>query len=192
MSGIIQQKGINPGAKLTGKIAGGIFFVGNTTISTAFGGGGNWVRIGAGNAAHPLFSLEPIQPVSAPSSTGTNDYFELVGATTAVQQLWYRYGKRAVHYCSYSLSLMDSAANPPATGVLMSARVVGVDLTGATTIISQSVRTFTCFAQSSPVSHTFPVVVPTAQAFYLELNNIDGAAGARNPIVREAFLQIYE
>lgn len=192
MSGIIQQKGINQGAKLTGKIAAGIYFVGNTTGTTAFGGGGTWVRIGAGDAMHPLFSLMPIQPVSAPSATGTNDYFELTGATTALQQLWYRYGKRAVHYCTYSLSLIDTAAMAPATGVLISARVVGVDANSVATPIAQSVRTFTCFVQSSPVSHTFPIVAPSAEAFYLEVNNIDTVSDDRNPIVREAFLSIYE
>lgn len=192
MSGVIQQKGINSGAKLTGKIAGGIFYTGNTTQATTFGGGNTWVRVGAGNALNPVFALQPIQPVSAPTTTGTNDYFELSGSTAATQTLYYRYGKRAVLYCAFSLSLQDNAAMPPATGILMSVRVSSVTPAAVVTNIAQSVRTFTVFAQASSVSHVFPIVAPAQEAFYLELNNIDGAAGARNPVIREAYLSIFE
>lgn len=191
MSGIEQQKNINFGAKLTGKIAGGIYYVGNTTETTDVTGQNVWVNLGNGAVTAGLFILMPIQPVSAPSSAGINDYFELRSTAdlTSAQSLWYRYGKRAVHYCSYAMSVVDPAGMPAVLSV--QSRVVGIDTTTlATTIYPQSVRTFTVNAgNASPIQHTFPLVAESAQAFFLQIQNTGSAADV---LVREAFLALYE
>lgn len=191
MSGLEQQKNINFGAKLTGKIAGGIYYVGNTTEVTDVSGQNIWVNLGNGALTAGQFILMPIQPVAAPSSTAINDYFELRSTTgfTSGQSLWYRYGKRAVHYCSYAMSLSDPAGMPAILS--FQARVVGMDTTTlATTIYPQSVRTFTVNAANvSPIQHTFPLVAESAQTFFLQIQNTGSAADV---IVREAFLALYE
>lgn len=188
-------KGINLGSKQTGKIAAGIAFFNNLTQETdTLGGGNTWVRIGNQNPNHPLFILIPIQPVSNPSSSDINDYFQLlptVNPQTQIQSLTYQYGKQSILYCSYSLSLFQTQAGPPVSPVTFSARVSSSDVNGVTTVISQSVRTFRYSGSSSPVEHVFPMVCPSKQNFYLEINRLDAQANAAI-IVREAILSIYE
>lgn len=168
MSGIEQQKTINSGGKQTGKIFGGMFFNGNTTQATTVVQN-TWTRIGAGNASAPLFALVPIQPISAPSTSGVNDYFSLnTGTTAATQALWYRYGKRAVLTLSYSLTVINTVAM--AAGVDASVRVSSISSDGVTTTnYTQSVKAFRAAATLTAVSHSIPIVAPTGDAFYLEV-----------------------
>lgn len=189
MSGIEQQKNINFGAKTTGKILGGIYFTGNTLAGTILPGG-FWVRIGAGNDIHPLFILMPIQPVSAPSSAGINDYFELENPAgpTRTQALWYRYGKRAVHYCSYSLTALLNIFGP----IELRVRVSSINpVTGVVTLYPQSERIVSVDSLFvANIEHTFPLVAPTSDSFYIELDSAD--ADNTGITIREAFLSVGE
>lgn len=189
MSGIEQQKNINFGAKITGKIAAGIFFTGNDDVQT-LPGGNAWVRIGAGVVGHPLFILMPVQPVSAPSSAGINDYFELQNPAgpTEIQALWYRYGKRAVHYCEYSLTIIGDVGAPVDIGTRISS------INPDTLVVTQyphSVRSVTAPPQTRVVqTHTFPIVAPTSDAFYIEVTSLSGQTIAST--IEEAFLSLGE
>lgn len=190
MSGIEQQKNINFGAKFTGKIAGGIYLTGNDASVTTLPAGGVWVPIGNGSPNHPLFILMPIQPVIAPLSSGINDYFELqnpLGPTT-VQRLWYRYGKRAVHYCEYTLTLLADEI-PVSLGV----RVSSINpSTLVTTSYPQSNRIIDLPFDGSfkLITHVFPLVAPSSDAFYIELLSLTGQESTL--IVTEAFLSVVE
>lgn len=190
------QKGINLGAKQTGKIVAGIAFFNNTTQTTDTTLAGNtWVRIGNSNPTHPLFIMLPVQPVSNPSALGVNDYFELTAETdpaqTQNQSIIYNYGKRAILYSSYSITVMQTIAGPPISPVELAVRVSSEDSVGNITVIDQSVRTFTYNGNGDAMNHVFPIVAPSQQKFYLEINRISAVVEI-NIIVREAILSLGE
>lgn len=164
----MQQKNINYGAKLTGKIAGGIYLIAARGF-TFLPADDSWVPIGTGDPTHPLFQLMPVQPVSAPSNFGINDYFELrnPAGPTSTQSLWYRYGKRSTLYCSYSLTI----DNGELTGILFQSRITSFNpSTGIFTAYPQSVRSvFINNGEIGTVEHVFPIVAPSEDTFYIEL-----------------------
>lgn len=189
------QKVINSGAKQTGKIAGGMFFSGNTTQITNTPVQNAWVRVGNGNTNHPLFTLMAIQPVSAPSTSGINDYFAITATTDPAQTQNQRLsflGKRGSLECFYSLSLQVTGFGPPATPVNFSSRISYADRDGVITNLAQSVRTFRFTNQSTPILHVFPVVVPTQSSFYLEISRLDAVGDADSVLVREAYISLVE
>jgi len=187
MSGLEQQKNINFGAKITGKIAAGIYLTGNDDDDQTLPGGGAWVRIGDGVVGFPLWQLMPVQPVSAPTSIGINDYFELQNplGPTEDQALWYRYGKRANLYCSYSLSMTTAAL-----GLIINSRVSSINPeTTVTTLYPQSFHSVSIGSEVTVISLTFPLITPTSDAFFIEIDS----NGDNNPVLfSEAFLSIYE
>lgn len=191
MSGLEQQKNINFGAKITGKIAAGIYLTGNDDDNQTLPGGGAWVRIGDGVVGFPLWQLMPVQPVSAPTSIGINDYFELQNplGPTEDQALWYRYGKRAVLYCEYGIAFLGNVGGPGTVSTRISS--INPD-TLVVTSYPQSARTITIRALSNQttITHVFPLVAPTTDAFYIELSSTNGQT--LPVIVTEAFLSLGE
>lgn len=184
-----QQKSLNLGGKQTGKISGGMYFAENT-LTTDVDGGGEWVRIGYNQPTHPRFALMPIYPTTNPSNV-INDYFSINNAVTASQQLNYS-GKRLSGILTYSLDARNPTAPAPTDGILFGVRISTISSGGFASIVDQSVRNFSIFAQASTITHTFPIVASSGSSFYIEINNQDALSGTLDVVVINASLSIYE